>query len=268
MDDLPRELAPIPDRAWELIEEEARRTLKTCLAARKLVDFRGPLGWQHSAENLGRVARLEQGPAGDVEARLRQVQPLVELRRPFELTREVLDDIGRGAADPDLEPVVRAARQLAYAEDYLVFYGFPAAGVKGICTGSVHEAIGTSEDYEAYPRVIAQAVEVLREAAVAGPYAIALSPKSYTGLATTVVGGYPVIRHVEQLIDGPIIWAPALTGALVMSLRGGDFELVVGRDISLGYLDHDLGAVRLYLEESLTFRLLTPEAAIAVQVNR
>ena len=45
-------------------------------------------------------------------------------------------------------------------------------------------------------------------------------------------------------------------------MRGGDFRLVVGRDPRVGYLGHDEQRVRLYLEESFTFRLLGPEAAV------
>jgi uncharacterized linocin/CFP29 family protein len=85
MNDLLRSHAPISDAAWAAIEEEARRTLKLILAARKLVDFRGPLGWDASAISTGRMRRLGAGPEPGTEARIREVQPLVELRMPFEL---------------------------------------------------------------------------------------------------------------------------------------------------------------------------------------
>ena len=45
MNHLLRELAPITDEAWEQIDAEARRSLKHYLAARRLMDFEGPLGW-------------------------------------------------------------------------------------------------------------------------------------------------------------------------------------------------------------------------------
>jgi uncharacterized linocin/CFP29 family protein len=269
VNDLRRELAPVGDEAWTQIEQEARRTLKSYLAARKLVDFHGPLGWHHSALNLGRVARLEESPSAGVEARLRVVQPLVELRAPFELARDELDAVDRGAGDVELGAVVDAAQRLAMAEDRLVFYGHRRAGVRGICEAAEHPPIALATDFTDYPQAVSEAVEVLRAAGVAGPYALALGPECYTGLARTVgVGGYPVIQHVKRLLDGPVVWAPALEGALVLSLRGGDFELTVGRDISIGYLEHDRGAVKLYLEESLTFRLLTPSAAVVLRQQR
>jgi uncharacterized linocin/CFP29 family protein len=67
---------------------------------------------------------------------------------------------------------------------------------------------------------------------------------------------------VRRIVEGPIVWAPGLAGAVVASLRGGDFELVVGRDFSIGYLEHDAKVVRLYIEESFTFRVLSPQAAV------
>jgi uncharacterized linocin/CFP29 family protein len=264
MDDLRRELAPVTDAAWKRIEDEARLTLKTHLAARKLVDFRGPLGWDYSAVNLGRVRGGRDAPAEGVEARVRQVQPLVELRVPLELERSEMDDVSRGAADPELDPLRDAAIRLALAEDRLVFYGYGDGGVRGICPASSHQPVSMVDDETQFPRAVLEAVEALREAGVAGPYAMALSAESYKRLgSTTAGGGYPVIRHVQRFIDGPIVWAPGLDGAIVLSMRGGDFELVVGRDISLGYLDHDRQIVHLYLEESLTFRVLTPKAAVS-----
>lgn len=262
-DDLNRHLAPIAERAWGEIEDTARRALKASLAARKLVDFEGPHGWAFSSVPLGRAVRLSDFPEDGVEARQRRTQPLLELRAPFSLRRGELDDLARGARDADLDPVIEAAQRLARAEDRLVFYGHPASGVRGLCTDSAHGRLTLSDDYHAYPEVVTQALAVLAESAVEGPYAIALGPRCFAGLSrTTAPGGYPVIKHVQQLIDGPIVSAPSIRGALVLSLRGGDFELHVGRDISIGYASHDAEAVALYLEESLTFRLLTPEAAV------
>ena len=104
MNDLLRELAPISAAAWREIEDEAKRTLKLMLAARKLVDFTGPLGWDASAANRGRSTSIQSADEG-VELRLRTVQPLLEVRVPFELSREELEAVGRGAKDPDLDPV-------------------------------------------------------------------------------------------------------------------------------------------------------------------
>jgi len=265
MNDLLRELAPISSEAWKDIEEEATRTLKLVLAARRLVDFHGPKGWHKSAVNLGRVKRLDASIQEGVEARIRQVQPLTELRNVFELSREELEVSGRGGKNPDLDAVRFAARAAAIAEDRAVFQGFGAAGIEGIDEASKQNTLTIPQQFEGYPDVVAEAVHRLRTAGVGGPYAIALGPRCYTGLTRSTQRGYPIIDHVRELVDGPIVWAPAADGAIVLSLRGGDFELTVGQDFSIGYLDHTATTVRLYLQESFTFRVLSPEAAVPLK---
>jgi len=262
MNDLLRELAPVSDAAWSEIEREAKSTLHLMLAARKVEDFRGPLGWDASAVSLGRTQSLSAPVHSGVESRLRRVQPLVELRTPFELSREELEAVGRGARDPDLDRVRGAARSIATAEDRAVFHGYSNGGIIGIAEAAKDSTLTLSDDYEAYPASVADAVNKLRTAGVDGPYAIALGPRCYTALTKTTKGGYPVIEHVRRLLDGPIVWAPAVDGAVVLTMRGDDFELVVGQDLSLGYLSHTATTVTLYLQESFTFRVLSPEAAI------
>lgn len=262
MNDLLRELAPVSADAWKEIEAEAKRTLKAMLAARKLVDFAGPLGWEASAVSLGRAQSLKKTPERGVEARLRKVQPLVELRVPFELSREELEAIARGAKDMALDPVREAARAAALAEDRAVFHGYAEAGIGGIVDASAKSKCSITEDYTAYLGSVAEALHKLRTAGIGGPYAIALGPRCFTGLGKTMLGGFPALEQLRRLLDGPIVSAPAVDGAVVLSLRGGDFELTVGQDFSIGYLEHTASSVRLYLQESMTFRVLTPEAAV------
>jgi uncharacterized linocin/CFP29 family protein len=144
-----------------------------------------------------------------------------------------------------------------------VFHGSESANISGIAGATPHDPLRISDDYGAYPGIVARAVATLQRAGVGGPYAVALGPRCYTGVVeTTELGGYPVLEHLRLITGGPVLWAPAVDGALVLSQRGGDFELTVGQDVSLGYLDHDEDSVRLYVEESFTFQVLTPEAAV------
>jgi len=262
MNRLLREIAPVTEQAWREIEAEARRTLKTLLAARRFAGFTGPKGWDLAAVDSGREALGGGEEERTLRTRVRRVQPLIELRRCFDIPRATLDALDRGARDVDLDAVVAAAQEIALAEDRIVFHGFDAGGVEGIVDGAAAAALPISERYEEYPALVAAALSKLREQGVGGPYAIALGERCYTGLTETTKEGYPVIQHVQRLIEGPLIWAPAVSGAVVVSLRGDDFELVVGQDVSLGYLSHDQAKVTLYLEESMTFRLLSAQAAV------
>ena len=266
MNHLLRELAPLTGNEWKAIDEEAKQTLKMNLAARRLVDFSGPHGWQTSSINLGRVDKTDGQLRPGVETRRRRVQTLVELSVPFELSRAELDIIARGGRDHDLRPVTDAARNIAIAENEAVFNGFAAGHIAGILDGAQGTALHLTDDYVRYPEVVAEALGKLRNLGIGGPYGIALGPRCYVGLTeTTTGGGYRVYDHVKRLLNGPLVWTPGIDGAVVLSVRGGDFELTVGEDFSIGYLSHTADTVRLYLQESLTFRVLTAEAAIPLR---
>jgi uncharacterized linocin/CFP29 family protein len=266
MNHLLRELAPFTGGEWKAIDAEAQRTLKTNLAARRLVDFCGPHGWLASSINIGRVEDIDAEIRPGVEVRRRRVQPLIELRAPFELSRQELAIISRGGGDADLRPLTEAARAIAIAENQVVFNGFAAGRVVGVLEATLASALTLTDDYVRYPEVVAEALGKLRNLGVDGPYGIALGPRCYIGLTeTTTGGGYRVYDHVKRLLNGPLVWTPGIDGAIVVSMRGGDFELTVGEDLSIGYLSHTADTVRLYLQESLTFRVLTAEAAVALR---
>lgn len=264
MNHLLRSHAPITEAGWEQLDEEARQRLVPALAARKLVDFAGPRGWHHSATNLGRVAAIA-GPGDGLVASQRMVLPLVELRAEFTVSRVQLLDADRGAEDIDLDELDNAAARLAHAENVAVFHGWGEAGITGITEASPHQPLALGSDYAHYPRHVARAVEVLLGDGISGPYGLALGPDGYTGVVeTTEHGGLIVFDHLRQILGGPIVWAPGVSGAVVVSLRGGDFLFESGQDLSIGYSYHDADTVHLYLEESFSFRIASPDAAVAL----
>jgi uncharacterized linocin/CFP29 family protein len=264
MSHLLRSHAPISDAGWELLDQEARQRLEPALAARKVVDFSGPHGWEHSATNLGRTSPLASAPADGVAGLQRSVLPLVEARADFALSRAALRDADRGADDTDLGALDSAAHQIALAENVAVFHGWQGA-ITGIAEASPHEQVSLGETPDAYPRPVAGAVERLLCEGITGPYGLALGREQYRRVVETAEhGGYPLLDHLGKILQGPIVWAPGVKGAVVLSLRGGDFVFESGQDLSIGYDSHDGDVVRLYLEESFSFHVATPEAAVAL----
>jgi len=263
MNNLHRDLAPISDTAWAQIEAETSRTLKRYLAGRHVVDVKGPAGTGLSAVGTGHRREIA-APAKGIIAKQREVKALVELRVPFELDRQAIDDVERGANDSDWQPAKDAAKQIAFAEDGAIFQGYAAAGIEGVGKGTSNPVMALPADVRQYPDAISQALSRLRLVGVNGPYSVLLGADAYTGLAETSDQGYPVLEHVKRLVNDQIIWAPAISGAFVLTTRGGDFDLHIGQDVSIGYLSHTDTAVRLYLQETFTFLLLTREAAVAL----
>jgi uncharacterized linocin/CFP29 family protein len=264
MNNLHRELAPISDGAWAQIEEEAQRTLKRYLAGRRVVDVKGPGGVMLSAVGTGHLSNLA-APGDGIVARQRQVKALVELRVPFQLDRQTIDDVDRGANDSDWQPLKDAAKRIAFTEDRAIFDGYTAAGIEGIRQGTSNKISALPADPSHYPDAVAEALSALRLAGVNGPYAVVMGADAYTALSEASDHGYPVIQHIQRLVNDEIIFAPAIAGAFVLTTRGGDFELHLGQDVSIGYLNHDDKDVGLYLQESMTFLLLTTEASVALK---
>jgi uncharacterized linocin/CFP29 family protein len=265
MNHLLRPQAPVSEAGWELLDNEARDRLAPALAARKLVDFSGPHGWEHSATNLGRTSPLESEPGESVSAQKRTVLPLVEMRASFELSREELRDADRGADDADLTELDNAAHRIAMAENVAVFHGLPGA-TAGVSEVSPYKQAKLGEAADTYPRQVASAVEQLLCSGIKGPYGLALGREQYRRVVETAEhGGYPLLDHLGKILEGPIVWAPGVSGAIVLSLRGGDFKLECGQDLAIGYESHDAEVVRLYIEESFSFHVATPEAGVALK---
>ena len=267
MNNLHRDLAPISDAAWAQIEEETTRTLKRYLAGRRVVDVPSPGGVSLPGVSTGHLRSIAP-PAGDIIANQREVKPLVELRVPFELSRQAIDDVERGSDDSDWQPAKDAAKKLSFAEDRTIFNGYREADIQGIREGASNPIVTLPADVRDYPDAVAQALSQLRLVGVNGPYSVLLGADEYTALAETRDHGYPLLEHVKRIVENDIIWAPAIEGGFVLTTRGGDFELRIGQDISLGYLNHNDSTVRLYLQETFVFRLLTSEAAVVLSPSK
>ncbi len=209
---LHRNLAPVTEVAWQQIGEEAARTFKRHVAGgRRVVDVAGPFGYSYSAHNLGRVTPIKTSDSR-IRAQQRQVDPLVELRFPFTLSRAEVDDVARGSLDSDWQPVKDAAKAVAFAEDQSIFQGFDEAGIRGLGPSSDNPVLSLPEDPLLIPDAVASALSALRLAGVEGPYSVVLDADAYTAVSETRDEGHPVFHHLRDLVTGDIIWAPAISG--------------------------------------------------------
>lgn len=267
MNNLHRELAPISDAAWAQIEEETTRTLKRYLAARRVVDVPAAGGIALPGVGTGHLKPIS-APGEGILASLREVKPLVELRVPFELDRRAIDDVERGSDDSDWQPAKDAAKTIAFAEDRAIFGGYREADIQGIRESTSNPIITLPADVRDYPDAMAQALSQLRLVGVSGPYSVLLGAKEFTALAETRDHGYPVLEHVKRIVEDKLVWAPAIEGAFVLTTRGGDFELSIGQDVSIGYSSHTESTVKLYLQETFVFRVLTREASVALSSEK
>jgi uncharacterized linocin/CFP29 family protein len=266
---LKREYAPISSDAWQEIDDQASESINNTLTCRKVVDFKGPYGWDFGAVNVGRLQVSSKGKSA-INWGTRQVQPVIEIREPFKLKQMELDNISRGAGDADLDPVMNTAIKAAKFEDQVVYNGFKEADIEGVIPSSAHKAIALPAAAGSFPSAISKALRILFEAEIGGPYNLVLGPDPYfTLLGGENNGGFPPFQTVEQMLKGgEIIMSSALSGGVLMSGRGGDFELSVGKDYSVGYAGHDRDEVEFFITESFTFRVIEPKASVVLAANK
>jgi len=259
MDLLRRQHAPISGAAWEQIDEMARQVLRTHITARRFVDVSGPHGLDHGAVGTGRLAIGE--PVDGVEYGVHHVLPLVEVRARFTLDLWELDNVVRGSRDPQLGPLVEAARRAALFEDRAVFHGFGPGRVRGL----LQEAESPPQELALEPNpfldAVSRAVLELHRRGVKGPYALVVGAGPFRFLATCQAG-YPLMRQVERLTEGPVLQSDLIEAGVLVSTRGGDAELTLGADLAVGYEHHTTREVHLFIMESFTFRVLERAAIV------
>ncbi|MBN1332677.1 MAG: bacteriocin family protein [Synergistales bacterium] len=263
MDILKRSISNITDEAWAEIDTQAVRVLKATLSARKFVDVLGPFGWDYAAFPLGKLRVPKEGTKDEVRFGIHQVMPLVESRAFFELDVWELDNITRGSKNPDLGPLEEAVRKIALFEEKAIYQGMEEACILGISQVSTESSLkGTLEKLL---DTLTKAVIDLQKKSVEGPYAL-IADQSLWQYILARSGGYPLKKSIETLLDGGIILSPNLEGSYVVSMRGGDMEMVLGQDFSIGYHSGNKEKVKLFITESFTFRVVNPEAIVPINI--
>ena len=212
MSHLLREHAPITETAWAEIDDEARERLTPALAARKLVDFAGPHGWEHSATNLGRTSaarrragRRRRGARSAACCRwwscacrsrcratscatptaARTTSTSARSTRPPAASRPPRTAPCSTAGRPPASPASPRPRRTTRSR----------SATTATCTRATWR----------------RAVETLLPPGVDGPYGLALGPEAYTRvLETTEHGGYPLLDHLRKIVGGPLVWAPGV----------------------------------------------------------
>ncbi len=265
MDLLKRDLAPISSQAWEEIETLARETLSASLSARRLIDVSGPHGISHTSVNVGRLDVPKNQKGSGVLYGIYSVLPLIESRVRFALTTWELDNIERGAKDVALDALVDASKKIAAFEEQAVYYGFKDAGIEGLMELAEKSSIELSLTNDGIIDAVSDALAKLLQEGIDAPANLVAGPQLWKFLARTAPGG-SLRSQVERQIGGKVIFSPSIEGGFLTADRGGDFELNIGQDFAIGYHSHTSEEVQLFIMESFTFRIITPEAVVGFKL--
>jgi len=259
MNILKKNLAPITDQAWKEINEQAGRIFKMYLSGRQFLDIDGPNGMDMGAVSTGHLIMPGNQKKEGINWGIREVLPLLEIRKPFELDIMEIDNINRGALDANLEPLEEAAKEIALFEEKVIYEGFSEAKIKGLEKSAEEKAGILPDDPGEFLAAVSEQKRRLMRDGVEGPYSLILSEEKMNVL-NSISKGYPVEKQLRKMIRGKIITHFANDKSYMLSERGGDYELVLGQDMSIGYDAHDTRQVKLYFTESFTVRVLSPEA--------
>jgi uncharacterized linocin/CFP29 family protein len=262
MDILKRSISPISAAAWDEIDEQAVKVLTSRLSGRRFVDVLGPFGWDHAVVSTGRLDVSDDESRDDVRWGVHVVQPLVETRSFFEMDIWELDNVGRGVKDLDLDNLIRAAEKIASFEENALYNGFEPGCIVGLAqSGEDHRISISIDNGRSIMAGLSEGLVFFRKSSIEGPYILVAGPQLWQ--AVDVAGeGYPVRKRITNLFDGGIILAPELEGGFLVSSRGGDFELTLGQDYSIGFECSTADKVQLFLAESFSFRVLEPNAVV------
>jgi uncharacterized linocin/CFP29 family protein len=206
--------------------------------------------------------------SGIVHFSIPDVMLLTELRAGLTIPWTDIDIFERVGPTLESKSLEEAAREMALAEDTLVFYGTSAS--PGILSASDTPRVALT-DWSQPGRLVADvlaAVEKLDTLGVKGPYEAVLSPHLYYSyLRQTGEGGvYPAAKQLGIVIE-KVHNSPVVEGAVLFSTRGGDFLITAGGDFTVGYRSHDETAVRLFCVETVAAQLLTPEAICLIRTQ-
>lgn len=259
MDILKRELAPIINEVWEEIDKRAGDVMKSYLSARKVVNIQGPMGWNYSAVPEGRLEVKDD--KSEVKMGVYKVKPLAEARIDFELDRWELDNFIRGAKDIDFTALEEAAKKMALFEENAIFHGLEAAGIEGIFNSAVSATVALTDDEDEILEAISKAAVMLQDAYVQKPYTLVVGEKAWN-MINSKSEGYPLVKRVENLIGGKIVFSHVIEDALLLPYDNENLEMTIGRDLSIGYCEHDTKKVKLFIGESFTFRVLDPRVIV------
>lgn len=263
---LRKEMAPISAEAWKEIEDLAKETLAATLSGRKFVDIDGPHGIAYASVPMGRLELGKKTSDGTPGYGIHKVLPLVETRIPFSVQSWELDNIDRGAKDSELDSLVKACREAALFEEKAIYKGFKEASIEGIEKAASDQILDMKLNTESIIETLAEAQTQLLKAGVEGGADLVVPLKLWKYLARSTPGG-SLKNIVERQIQGKVIYSEVPENALLVANRGEDLELSIGQDFAIGYHSHSASEVNLFLTESFTFRVISPEAVIGFKLS-
>ena len=260
---LNRETSPISAAVWSQIDGVFAPMLSQRLKLRSAVGF-SPVPFETDAIPTGNLKPLSA--SNGVELSVREPVRMIELRYEFDLPKSVVEAFKRDKPDFDDTVFKKASNHFSAAENALILEGVKEAGIEGILKNIPRKPIH-AKNTKGLVDAVASMMATFGGDFVEGPYKLVLSTATLIKMVGESEGGVSIKSRIENLLGANFFVVCEGIGddkILALSQRGGDFAFYNALDVSLGYAGEKEGSYTLFLTESCTFRIVTPEAALLI----
>ncbi len=262
---LGRDDAPFGDGIWSALDSTVINVAKGQLSARKVLEIEGPYGLALKSVPLPDEVATE----GDVKLAASPVLPVPLIETTFTLGARDLASHEETGFSLDAAAVAHAAIAAAAAEDTLIFEGNKTIGIEGLLTakGAQSVNLGKWEEVGTAANDVIKALTALDDAGFHGPYVLALAPNLHNMLFRLYPQGYQIeMQHIESIVGSSVIKAPGIKKGGVLVATGKQFaSIVIGQDMSTGFVGPENGDYVFKIVESLVPRIRVPSAVCVLK---
>jgi len=257
---------PFGTAVWNTIESEISSYLTKRLTLRSVVDFKSEYTFETDAIPTKNVASIASQDG--LEVFTREPIKMMEIKKSFTIPTSVIEDIKRDKPDFDTKVMMEAANSFAKVENETILSGQSAANIEGILSG-VENTLEAKEGKDIL-KAVAKSLGIFNANFVDGTFKLVISSATMATLYTESFDGMSLKSKLDEILGAGAIVINQDIGddkALVISQRGGDFELYSGMDVSLGFEKETSEGVELFLMQTFAFRSIAPEAAVLITIG-
>ncbi len=260
---LNRETSPIAAAIWTQIDSVFTPMLSQRLKLRSIVGFTS-VPFETDAVATGKLKTLSS--VKELTLSARKPIAMVEIRYDFDLPKSIVEAFKRDKPDFDDTVFKEVTNRFSAVENSLILEGLKEADIEGILSKIPSKPIHAKHTKGLIDAVALMMVAFKAEF-VEGPYKLVLSTATLIKMVAESEGGISVKSRLETLLGADFFVVCESIGddkILALSQRGGDFVLYNGLDVSIGFSEEKADSYALFITESCTFRIISPEAAVLI----
>lgn len=257
MNNLNKNMAPISDKAWEVLNERTKEILLKVISARKFMSIKDV------GDSKGVfTGKINIKKENDIEYGIYDVLPLIETRFNFTLNRWELDNLDRGDKNIDLDNLDKAVFEAGKFEENLIYNGLD--NIKGLIDSCNNPPMKIGDNPKEILTNISKAIIVLKDKYSSDNLDLVVNYDTWVKLNSTE-SHIPLVKRIKELINGDIIISKFIPKTILIPHKNENFEISVGNDFSIGYQNHTSREVTLFITESLVFRILDKDLFVILE---